>query len=331
MTASVQPLFAGIDLGGTNFMAALGDASGNLVAEEKQPTAAHEGPEAVLDRIAASIERLAAKAGRTPSAVGFGVPGLVDFASGETRFLPNLPTQWRGVPVAAILSARLGCTVHLLNDARAATLGESMFGHGRDVQTMVLFTLGTGVGGGVVIDGRLRLGPLGAAGEIGHICVQPGGLLCGCGCRGCLETIVSGPALAAEGMRLVLSGNAPLLHEICGGDVARVSPEALGAAARAGDPGPMAVLDRAGTLLGLAASSVVLALHPELIVLGGGVASLDELLIGPMRRSLGEHVRMFPVAGVRIARSKLGDRAGVYGGVAAAVSGGVMRPAERHK
>jgi len=331
MTASVQPLFAGIDLGGTNFMAALGDANGNLVAEEKQPTDAHEGPAAVLDRIAASIERLAAKAGRAPSAVGFGVPGLVDFVSGETRFLPNLPTQWRGVPVAGILSARLGCPVHLLNDARAATLGESMFGHGRDVQTMVLFTLGTGVGGGVVIDGRLRLGPLGAAGEIGHICVQPGGLLCGCGCRGCLETIVSGPALAAEGMRLVLSGNAPLLHEICGGDVARVSPEALGAAARAGDPGAVAVLERAGSLLGLAASAVVLALHPELIVLGGGVASLDELLMGPMRRSLGEHVRMFPVAGVRIARSKLGDRAGVYGGVAAAVSGGVMQPAERHK
>ena len=331
MTAAGQPLFAGIDLGGTNFMAALGDADGLLVAEEKQPTAAHEGPAAVLSRIAATIERLAAKEGRKPSAVGFGVPGLVDFASGETRFLPNLPTQWRGVPVARILSERLGCPVHLLNDARAATLGESMFGHGRDAQTMVLFTLGTGVGGGVVIDGRLRLGPLGAAGEIGHICVEPGGLLCGCGCRGCLETIVSGPALAAEGVRLLLSGTAPILHELCGGDVARVSPEALGAAARAGDPSAGAVLDRAGSLLGLAASAVVLALHPELIVLGGGVASLDELLIAPMRRSLGEHVRMFPSAGVRIARSQLGDRAGVYGGVAAAVrGGGVMRSAERH-
>jgi glucokinase len=329
MTASAQPLFAGIDLGGTNFVAAIGDAEGLLVAEEKQATDGHEGPEGVLHRIAATIERLSARAGRLPSAIGFGAPGLVDVDSGQTRFLPNLPTQWRGVPVAAILSARIGCPVHLLNDARAATLGESMFGHGRDVQTMVLFTLGTGVGGGVVIDGRLRLGPLGAAGEIGHICVQPDGLMCGCGCRGCLETIASGPALTAEGVRLVASGNAPILHQMCGGDTARVSPEALGAAARAGDAGAKAVLDRAGELLGLAASAVVLALHPELIVLGGGVASLDELLIVPMRRSLDAHVRMFPSDGVRIARSQLGDRAGVYGGLAAAVRGGVMRSADR--
>jgi glucokinase len=327
VTTRARPLFAGVDLGGTNFMAALGDADGAMVAEEKQPTAAHEGPAAVLGRIAGAVERLAAAAGRAPSAVGLGVPGLVDFASGETRFLPNLPTQWRGVPAAGILSARLGCPVHLLNDARAATLGESMFGHGRGARTMVLFTLGTGVGGGVVIDGSLRLGPLGAAGEIGHICVQPGGLLCGCGSRGCLETIVSGPALTAEGVRIVLSGNAPLLHEICGGDVARVSPETLGAAARAGDPGAMGVLDRAGGLLGLAAANVVLTLHPDLIVLGGGVASLDELLIEPMRRALGAHVRMFPVDGVRIARSQLGDRAGVFGGLAAAVRGGVMHAA----
>jgi glucokinase len=189
---------------------------------------------------------------------------------------------------------------------------------------MVLFTLGTGVGGGVVIDGRLRLGPLGAAGEIGHICVQPGGLLCGCGSRGCLETVVSGPALTAEGVRLVLSGNAPLLHEICGGDIARVSPEKLGEAARAGDPGARVVLDRAGGLLGMAAADLVLALHPDLIVLGGGVASLDELLIEPMRRALTAHVRMFSADGVRIARSQLGERAGVYGGVAVAMRGGLM-------
>jgi glucokinase len=329
MTAPTKPLFAGVDLGGTHFMAALGDADGLLVAEERQPTDAHEGHEAVLGRIAATIERLAARAGRAPSAIGFGVPGLVDFASGETRFLPNLPTQWRGVRVAGFLSARLGCPVHLVNDARAAALGESMFGLGRGVQTMALFTLGTGVGGGVVVDGRLRLGPLGAAGELGHICVQPDGLLCGCGCRGCLETIVSGPALTAEGVRMLLSGNAPILHAICGGDAARVAPGTLGEAARAGDAGALAVLDRAGALLGLAASAVVLVLHPDLIVLGGGVASLDGLLIGPMRRALGAHVGMFPSDGVRIARSQLGDRAGVYGGLAAAVRGGVMNAAER--
>jgi glucokinase len=327
MTGSLQPLFAGVDLGGTNFVAALGDADGTLAAKKKQLTLAQEGPAAVLGRIAAAIEGLSEKAGRRPSAVGLGVPGLVDLASGETRFLPNLPTQWRGVPVVAVLSDRLGCPVHILNDARAATLGESMFGLGRGVQTMALFTLGTGVGGGIVIDGRLRLGPLGAAGEIGHICVEPDGLLCGCGCRGCLETVASGPALAREGIRIMEIGQAPILREICGGDAARVSPETLGAAARAGDPAALDILGRAGELIGLAASAVVLALHPDLIVLGGGVSSLGELLIAPMRRSLARHVGMFPVDGVRIVRSQLGDLAGVYGGLAVAVSGGVLQTA----
>src|SRR4029077_760770 len=109
--------------------------------------------------------------------------------------------------------------VYILNDARAATLGELVFGNGRTARTMVFFGLGTGVGGGVIIDGQLRLGPLGAAGELGHQVILPEGPLCGCGNRGCLETLVSGPALTAEGVRLFLAGNAPKLHALCDGDV----------------------------------------------------------------------------------------------------------------
>jgi glucokinase len=329
MSSPGEPLFAGVDLGGTNISAALGDASGALLEEEKLPTLAHEGQQAVLGRIASMVERMAQRAGGKPRALGLGVPGLVDLDAGLTRFLPNMPTQWRDVPVAAILEERLGCRVHLLNDARAAALGESMFGHGREARTMILFTLGTGVGGGIVIDGRLHLGPLGAAGEIGHICVQDDGPWCSCGSRGCLETFVSGPALAAEGVRLLASCNAAKLHEICSGDIGRVSPETLGRAALAGDEGARAVFERAGRLLGLAASGLVLALHPDIIVLGGGVSALEDLLIPPMRRTIEAHVRMFPVDGVRIARSRLGERAGVFGGIAAAVQGGVSARAAR--
>lgn len=323
MNGSPPSLFAGVDLGGTNFTVGLGEANGRILAEDKQPTASHEGPTAVLERIAATIDQLVAGTRRPLAGVGIGVPGLADVVAGVTRFLPNLPTQWRDVPVAAILSARLHCSVQLLNDARAATLGESRFGHGRETRTMLFFTLGTGIGGGVVIDGQLRLGPLGAAGEMGHICVQPDGPWCGCGSRGCLETLVSGPALTAEGVRLLLSGNAPRLHELCGGNPARVSCEKLGEAARAGDKGVQAALERAGSFLGQAAAAAVLTLHPDLIVLGGGVAALDDLLIAPMRRSLRQRVRMFPADDIRILRSQLGDRAGVYGGLAVALRGGV--------
>jgi glucokinase len=321
VSAPLPSLFAGVDLGGTNFTVGLAEAGGPLLAEAGQPTAGQEGPAAVLERIAATVDRLAAGLGRPLAGVGIGVPGLADAGAGVTRFLPNLPTQWRDVPVAALLSARLHCPVQVLNDARAATLGEAMFGHGRAVRSLLLLTLGTGVGGGVVIDGQLRLGPMGAAGEMGHICVQPDGLRCGCGSRGCLETVVSGPALTGEGVRLLLSGGAPRLHALCGGAVAQVSCERMGEAARAGDPAVQAAFERAGGFLGQAAAAAVLTVHPDLIVLGGGVAALDDLLIEPMRRSLRRHVGMFPCEGIRILRSQLGDRAGVFGGLAAAQGG----------
>ena len=159
-----------------------------------------------------SVSRLAEEAGPGPLlGLGMGTPGLVDVATGTTRFLPNMPTQWRDVPVAAILGERLGCPVRLLNDVRTALLGELRFGHGKDHprMTMAFFAIGTGVGGAVAIDGQLRLGPLGAAGELGHQTIITDGPRCGCGNRGCLEALASGPAITAEGVRLMLAGLAP--------------------------------------------------------------------------------------------------------------------------
>jgi len=191
-------MFAGVDLGGTKIAGALADADGRIVRTETIPTQSHEGPGAVLARIAQLVADLSG--GARIDALGVGVPGLVDLGTGTTLFFPNLPTQWRGVPAAATLRGRLGCPVLLLNDCRAATLGELHYGLGRGVRDMVLFMLGTGIGGGLVIDRKLRLGPLGAAGEIGHQTVLPDGPLFGCGKRGCLQGVASGPAIAALAM-----------------------------------------------------------------------------------------------------------------------------------
>ncbi len=323
----MKPLYASIDLGGTNITAAIADDQGHVVADAKQPTQSHEGPSAVLERIAGMINALAAKRGGRLAALGMGVPGLADLAHGVTKFLPNLPTQWRDVPVRAMLEPQIGCPVHLLNDARAATLGELEFGLGRDVRTMIFFTLGTGVGGGVVVDRQLRLGPLGAAGEIGHQTIVPDGLPCGCGNRGCLETLASGPAIAAEGVRLLLSGNAPKLHELCEGSAAKVSPATMGAAARAGDANVAAAIRRAAEWLGIGAANLVTSLHPDLIVLAGGVAELGDLLIVPMRETIRRRVGMFPAHDIRVERSLLGDKAGLMGGIALAQRGG-LKPSE---
>lgn len=311
--------FAGVDLGGTSIGAAAAARDGRMLAEETVPTHAHEGPKAVLQRIGDVIERLSVRCGAPPKSIGIGVPGLVDLASGATKFLPNLPTQWRDVPVRATLQSRFAVPVGVLNDCRTATLGELLFGHGRTVRTFALFALGTGVGGGVVIDGRLRLGPLGAAGELGHQTIIPGGPLCGCGNRGCLEAVASGPAIAAEGVRLLLSGQAPGLRALVDGNVNLVSPKTIADAAAAGDAGSRSIIERTAEFLAVAAANVVTALHPEMIVVAGGVAEMGELLLEPVRRGIRERIRMFPADDVRVEKSQLGDDAGVCGAVALAI------------
>lgn len=311
--------FAAIDLGGTSIGAAAATRDGRLLEEITIPTASHEGPHAVLQRIGDVVARLMERMGTSPCSLGIGVPGLVELSTGTTKFLPNLPTQWRDVPVRRVLQERFGVPVGVLNDCRTATLGELLFGHGRACKTFALFALGTGVGGGVVIDGRLRLGPLGAAGELGHQTIVPGGPRCGCGNDGCLEAVASGPAITAEGVRLLLGGQAPGLFQTIGGNVALVSPRTIAAAATAGDSGAQAIIDRTAEYLSIAAANVVTALHPEMVVLAGGVAEMGELLLAPVRRGVRERVRMFPIDDLRIEKSQLGDDAGVRGAAALAI------------
>jgi glucokinase len=189
---------------------------------------------------------------------------------------------------------------------------------------MVFFALGTGIGGGVAVDGKLRLGPLGAAGELGHQTILPDGPRCGCGSHGCLEALASGPALAAEGVRLMLSGQAPKLHELVHGEASAVTPKEMAAAAEGGDLAIQEAIVRAAGYLGIAVANVVTILHPDLVVLGGGVAAIGPLLFDTVRRTVRERVRMFPTDDVEIKPSLLGEQAGALGGIALAMRGGLL-------
>jgi glucokinase len=320
----MSDIYASVDLGGTNIAGIFAGGDGRVVCERKVPTQSHEGPEAVLNRVAQLVNGLANESGARPVALGMGVPGLADLQRGVTKFLPNLPTQWRDVPVRDLLSPQVGCPVYLLNDVRMATLGELVFGHGRTARTMVFFALGTGIGGGVAVDGKLRLGPLGAAGELGHQTILPDGPRCGCGSHGCLEALASGPALAAEGVRLMLSGQAPKLHELVRGEASAVTPKEMAAAAEAGDLAIQEAIVRAAGYLGIAVANVVTILHPDLVVLGGGVAAIGPLLFDTVRRTVRERVRMFPTDDVEIKPSLLGEQAGALGGIALAMRGGLL-------
>lgn len=312
-------LVAGADLGGTTVSIALAERDGTIVAEAKIPTDSHEGPERVLARISDQVLALADEAGSRPAAFGLGVPGLVDLKSGTTKFLPNMPpTQWRDVEVAKLVGARLGCSVNLLNDARTATLGELRYGLGKDISSMAMLTLGTGVGGGIAVDGKLVLGPLGAAGELGHQRIMPDGPLCGCGQRGCLETLVSGPAFTGEAVRLLKAGLAPGLHKLVDGDIGKVSPREMAQAAREGDEVLAQSIRRRAGYLGIGVANVVTILHPDLVVLTGGVAEMGDILIDPVRTAARKHVGMFPTENVQVEKSILGEKAGLLGAIALA-------------
>jgi glucokinase len=313
-------MFASVDVSGLNTHCALATRAGDMLAERTIPTEAHQGAQTVLGRIADTIDLMASEAGGRVLAMGVGLPGLTDFHRGRALFLPNLPGHWRDVPVAEILATRVNCPAFVLNDARMAALGELWYGHGRTVKTMVFLTIGTGIGGGVVIDRKLRLGPLGAAGEIGHQTILPDGPPCGCGNRGCLEALASGPALIGEGVRLMTSGQAPHLREMIAGDASRITPANMAQAAAAGDSAVRGAIVRAGRFLGIGIANVITVLNPELVVLGSEVAVAGELLVDTIKREVRDRVRMLPIDRVRIEISMLKDRAALWGGLALAIA-----------
>lgn len=316
-------VYASVDLGGTNIKCVLATEEGEILGARSAPTHSHEGPLRVIERMGDLVCGLASELECRPQALGIAAPGLVDRTRGMTKFFPNFPTQWRDVPVRDLLAPRVGCPVYLLNDVRTAALGELTFGHGRGGKTMAFFALGTGIGGGVAIDGKLRLGPLGAAGELGHQTILPDGPRCGCGNLGCLETLAAGPAITAEGIRLMLSGLAPKLHELVAGDAGRVTTKEMAAAAEAGDANVAEAIVRAARYLGIGVANVVVAIHPEIVVLGGGVAQIGDLLFDTVRQIVRERVGMFPTDGVSVLPSALGESAGALGGIALAMQGGL--------
>jgi glucokinase len=271
---------AGIDLGGTKIALGLIGANDRIVARRRMPTDAHEGLSAVVERIARAVIELQAEipGGGQISAVGICCPGPVDHQSGTLIDPPNLPAL-HNTPLRQALGDRLGLPVTLEHDAKAAALGEYHYGAGRGERSMVFLVLGTGVGGAIVVDGELYRGLHNSAGEIGHITLDRRGDLCSCGCRGCVETFVSGPALARRYLRLLeASGRAPAVEPVTGETVANL--------AREGDVLAQQVMVEGGEALGTAIASVAMVLDIDLFCLGSSVARAADLLLEPARRTL---------------------------------------------
>ncbi len=288
----------GLDLGGTKIKwAVLEHAPGSadawtMLDHDQVETRAKGGPAAVIERLAkVGAGALARQPG--VATVGIGIPGLYHPAAGTTRLLINLPGDWAGRPVAQEVGDALGLPAHLINDARAFGLAELRLGAGRGVQTMIGFTLGTGVGGVVAINGQVLHGHDGTTGELGHQTIDPDGPLCGCGNRGCLEAFVRSDQIAA----------------LCG---APTAGEAVNRA-HAGDPRAVAGLAEIGRYLGIGIANMVVALTPDRVVIGGGLAAAADLLMPPIWDQLRRRVHVTTLDGLEVVTAQLGPWAGAIG------------------
>lgn len=309
--------YIGCDLGGTNLRAAIVDVdSGTVLHQLSIPTLAREGHEAVMERMGDLFFQVIQAAGLSNKdilGIGIGVPGVLDLDKGETIFLPNLHGTWPHVPLRDTIAKLMGKPTAILNDARSITLGEWRFGAGRGLDTLAVFTLGTGIGGGLVIDGRLHMGKAGTAGELGHMTVDFNGPRCGCGNFGCLEVFASGPAIRVMGIKAVAQGLTTQIGELCEFDLNRITPKLIAQAAMAGDEIAQNIFNQAGFYLGVAASSICAAIAPQRIILSGGVARAGNLLLDPMTRTMRERTHIMDVNQVAVVQGELGDNAGVLG------------------
>jgi len=310
-------LFVGVDLGGTNIKAGIVDIdTGQVIYSQSVPTWAREGHDAVMARMAELVLAAITASGHEQSqvkGVGITAPGVLDLEKGLTLFLPNLPGTWPNVPLRATITGKTGLPTFLLNDARAITYGEWQFGAGRGAETMACFTLGTGVGGGLVVNGNLHLGIGGTAGELGHQTIDFNGPMCGCGNRGCLEAYASGPAIAAMGVKAVLQGRTSIIGQLVSYDLNKITPEVLAEAAIRGDSEAKRIFELTGMYLGIAIGNVLVSVTPTKVVLAGGVAAAGDLLLEPIRRTLESRVSLVDVSKVEIVTASLGNNAGVLG------------------
>lgn len=302
-------LTCGIDVGGTKIAGAVVDEKG-VVIDEHRVTSPASDSVAIEDAIAELVTELASRHDIT--AVGIGAAGYVDAGRAVVMFAPNI--AWRDEDLGGEIHRRVGLPVLVENDANAAAWGEFSFGAAEDADDMLMVTVGTGVGGGLVLGGHLYRGAFGAAAEIGHLRVVPGGRLCGCGNLGCIEMYGSGSALVKSARAAAHLPEAASLLERAGGDVQRIDGPMITTAAQAGDLFALAQLAELGRWLGEAIASLTAVLDPGVVVIGGGVSEAGDLLLDPVRTAFAGELTgrgHRPVLEIRAA--SLGNSAGVIG------------------
>jgi len=318
MAEDITTLTVGIDLGGSKILAAVVDPRGEIVSRDESVTPATKERDAIIQSIVDSAHRALRQAALAISdicAVGVGAAGISNPEAGILFSSPNLPSL-RNVLLRDIMQERLGKKTFLINDADAAAFGEFCFGAGRGVRNFIYITLSTGIGGGVVIDGKIYSGAIGAAGEVGHMTIDDNGPICNCGNRGCWETLASGTSLVKEARKRIVGGVRTSILEYAEGDIEKVTPQAIQGAAQQGDSLAKELIARTGYYVGVGLANLINIFNPELIVIGGGLSNIGDMLLKPAFKVAGERAFKEAFQAVRFASAGLGPNSGVLGAAA---------------
>lgn len=304
----------GVDVGGTNIKIALIDFEGKIIYSNTVPTRAEMGFEAGVANIKQAIKDLMQETNqdsKTIEAIGFGLPGQIDYQSGMVKNLPNIP-GWINIPLGKLIEDEFQITTKLDNDVRCAALGELNFGAGKGCENLICITIGTGIGSGIILNGKLVRGAANAAGEIGHIKLTLGhGPLCGCGDHGCFEAYASGPSIVAMAKEYIAGGKSAKYKEMATDGI--ITPYIVAQAALQGDAVSIRIFKQMGEIIGVGLSSVINLLNPEKVIIGGGVADAGDILLEPIRKTILD--RAMPIQGqtVKIVPAQLANTAGVIG------------------
>jgi glucokinase len=318
---SADDLILGVDLGGSKILTAVVNSRGEMLSSDESTTPVTEGREVVIQSILESAQRALEQANVDISgltAVGIGAPGLLNPETGMLFTSPNL-SGWRDVPLRDIMQERLGKRTFLINDANAAALGEFYFGAARGVRNFIYITLSTGIGGGIIIDGKIYGGAIGAAGEVGHMTIDDEGPVCNCGNRGCWETLASGTALAREARQRIKEGVRTSILEYAEGDVEKVTAQVIHNAAEQGDSLAKELIAQTGYYVGVGLTNLINIFNPELIVIGGGLSNIGDMLFKPAFKVARGRAYKEAFQAVRFASPELGRNSGVIGAAAFAL------------
>ncbi len=307
---------AGVDLGGRNVMAAVVTPDGRIVARAKKKSKGKRGPKEITDLCCQAVLAAIDEAGVSKEqvrGVGVGAPGTIDGDKGVVVFAPNLD-DFSNAPMKQMMEDQLGVPTFLDNDVNVGVLGEATWGVGKGVSSLVGLFVGTGIGGGVVLNGELWRGFNFTAGEVGHIAVSKGGPLCGCGNRGCMEAWASRTGIVKRIEKAHKKGKRTIVAKLCGGDFSKVGSGMLAQAVEAGDKVTLKSLKKAWKMLGVGIASIVNLISPEMIILGGGVIeALGEGPVKEVEKVVRRRAMPHTMDNVRVVRAALGDDAGVLG------------------